>query len=190
MWRSLAVLGLFSISGGGLAEDFDYSFVQGSYGQVEFDDFDVDGDSFGIDGSFAVSDRFHVFGSYETADFDAGVDLNSMQAGLGFNSPLSDTIDFIASLAYVNTEVEAAGFGSADDNGYGLGLGLRAMASPALELDGGISYVDYGGDSDGDTEFGAGFLYHFSESVAVGLSGSWGDVVNSYALNGRFSFGD
>jgi hypothetical protein len=190
MWRSFAVLGLFSLSGAALAEDFDYSFIEASYGQVEFDDFDVDGDAFGLGGSYALSDRFHLFGSYDMADFDAGVDFNGLQAGIGFNSPVSDTVDLVASVAYVNSEVEAPGFGSVDDNGYGLGLGLRAMLTPMLEVDGGIDYVDYGGDSDGDTAFGAGFLYHFTESVAVGLSGGWGDDTNTYALNGRFSFGE
>jgi Outer membrane protein beta-barrel domain len=189
MWRSFAVLGLFSLSGAALAEDFDYSFVQASYGQVEFDDVDVDGDALGIGGSFALSERFHVFGSYETADFDGGVDFNGFETGLGFNSPLSETVDFIGQVSYVNAEFEGPG-GSVDDNGYGLGVGLRAMLTPVLEVDGGISYVDYGGGSDGDTGFGAGFLYHFTESVAVGLSGGWGDDTNTYALTGRISFGE
>jgi hypothetical protein len=131
-----------------------------------------------------LSDQFHVFGSFETADFDGGVDMTGFQAGIGFNTPISDAVDLVASLAYVNSEVEVPGF-SFDDNGYGLGLGLRAMASPAVELNGGISYADLG---DG-TAFGGGFLYHFSDSIAVGFSGSWGEDTSTYALNGRFSFG-
>jgi hypothetical protein len=186
MLRSLLLLTAFSLSGTAIAQNFDYSFIQGSYVQLELDEFD--GDGFGLDGSLAVTDHFHVFGSYSTADFDFGIDVNQMSAGVGFNTPVSDAVDVIASVAYEWAEVEAPGFGSVDEDGYGLGLGLRAMVNQAIEVDGGISYVDLGDDSDGETSFGAGFLYHFSDAFAVGLSGDWGDDIDTYQLNGRFSF--
>jgi hypothetical protein len=190
MWRSMAFLAAFSVSGAAFAEGFDYNYLDASYGQVEIDagGSDVDGDGFGIGGSFALTDSFHVFGGYDTADFDFGIDATDLELGVGYNMPMSDTVDFIASLSYLWTEVDT-GFGSVDDNGFGLGVGLRAMASPAFELNGGVSYVDYGSGSDGDTAFGGGFLYHFSDAFAVGLSGEWGDDISTYALNGRFSFG-
>lgn len=178
-----------SMSGAAFAQGFDYSFVQASYGQFDFDGADGDGDGFGVGGSVAVSDSFHLFGSYSTAEFDFGVDMNTLTAGLGYNMPVTDSVDVVASVAYVSAEVDVPGFGSFDDNGYGLGLGLRGMATPAVELHGGLSYVDLGGGSDGETSFGAGLLYHFSEAFAAGVSGDWGDDVNSYQLNGRFSFG-
>jgi hypothetical protein len=99
-----------------LAQNFDYTFVQGSYSQFELDDVDVDGDGYGVAGSVAVSDRFHLFGSYSTADFDYGIDLNQISAGLGFHTPVSDAVDVIVSAAYVWAEVEASGFGSTDDD--------------------------------------------------------------------------
>lgn len=190
MWRSIACLTAFSISGAAFAEGFDYNYINGSYGQMEIDagGADVDGDSIGIGGSFAVSDSFHVFGGYDTADFDFGIDATDLQLGVGYNMPVSDTVDFIGSVSYLWTEVDT-GFGTVDDNGFGLGVGLRAMASPVFELNGGVSYADYGSGSDGDTAFGGGFLYHFTEAFAVGLSGEWGDDISTYALNGRFSFG-
>ena len=189
MLRVLAVTTLLVYSGAAFAEDFDYNFVQASYGQVELDDVDVDGDGFGIAGSVEVSEHFHLFGGYTTGDFDFGVDSTDLSAGLGYNAPISETVDLVASIAYVSTEVDIPGFGSVDDNGYGLGLGLRGMATPAVELNGGISFVDLG-DSGDDTSFAAGFLYHFSDAFAAGLSGGWSDDATSYQLNGRFSFGN
>lgn len=190
MWRSMMVLALIPLSGAALAEDFDYSFVQGSYGQVDFDGLG-DGDGLGIAGSMAVSDRFHVFGGYETGEIDIDVggfsfdaDFDGFEAGLGFNTPVSDTVDLVATLSYLSLDIEGV-----DEDGYGLGVGLRAMASPTVELNGGINYADLGGSDSGDTSFGAGFLYHFTDTFAVGLGGDWGDDVSSYALNGRFSFG-
>lgn len=186
MWRSISCLALLSLSTAALA-DFDYTFVEGSYGQTEFDDFDVDGDAIGIGGSFAVTDSLHLFGGYSTADFDGGVDMNTLQAGLGYRVGLSDALDVVGSVAFVRGEVEFLGQ-SVDDTGYGLGLGLRAMASPAVELSGGVSYVDMGDLSDGDTSIGGGFLYHFTDAFALGLSAAFGEDTNTYALNGRFSF--
>ncbi|HEX9853049.1 MAG TPA: outer membrane beta-barrel protein [Woeseiaceae bacterium] len=183
-------LSLFAFSATAAAEGFSYNFIQGSYGQIEFDEIDVDGDGFGIEGSVALSDRFHLFGGYSTADLDFGVDVSQLEAGVGFNTPISDTVDFVASLAYVSAEVDAPGFGSVDDSGYGLGAGLRAMLTPLLEVNGGIQYVDFGDDSDGDTEFGAGFLYRFTDRFAAGLSGDWGDDISTYQLNARMLFGN
>jgi hypothetical protein len=186
--RSL-FLALFVFSATAAAEDLNYNFIQGSYGQIEVDDVDVDGDGFGIEGSVALTDRFHLFGGYTTADMDFGVDLNQLEAGVGFNSPISETVDLIASLAYVSAEVEIPGFGSTDDSGYGLGLGLRAMVTPVLEVNGDIQYVDFGDGGD-DTGFGAGFLYSFTERFAAGLSGDWSDDFSSYQLNARMLFGN
>lgn len=188
MRRFIACLALLPLSGAALAEDFDYSFVEVSWGQIEFDELDVDGDGIGIGGSMAISDSFHVFGGYQTGDMDFDVDINRLEAGLGFNTPLSDAVDLTASVSYVSIEAEAGGL-SADENGYGLGVGLRAMASPALEVGGGISYKDYGDSFDAETEFNGGFLYHFSEAFSVGLAGEWGEDFTMYSVNGRFSFG-
>ncbi|HZD53227.1 MAG TPA: outer membrane beta-barrel protein [Woeseiaceae bacterium] len=188
MWRFMLCVALIPLSEAALAEDFDYSFVQASYGQIDFDDLDVDGDALGISGSFAINDSFHIFGGYETGDLDFGIDVNTFEAGLGFNTPLTDTVDLVAGLSYITTEVEVSGFGSADDDGYGLDAGLRAMVSPVVELNGGISYVDFGDGGD-DTAFGAGFRYYFSDAFSVGLSGSWGDDTSTYGVGGRYSFG-
>jgi hypothetical protein len=180
---------LFAFSATAAAEGISYNFIQGSYGQVEFDDLDVDGDGFGVEGSVALTERFHLFGGYTTADMDFGIDLNQLEAGLGFNSPLSDTVDLVASVAYVSAEVDAAGFGSVDDSGFGLGIGLRGMLTPAFEANGEIQYVDFGDGGD-DTGFGAGFLYSFTDQFAAGASGDWSDDFSSYQLNARFLFGN
>jgi len=189
MWRSCMITALLSLSLTAAAEGLDYTYVQGSYSQVEFDEIDVDGDGFGISGSFALTDRFAVFGGYQMADFDFDVESDTVELGGLFHAPVSDTVDLVTSLSYVSVEFDMPGFGSFDDDGFGLGLGLRTMASPQLELNGGVSYVDLD-DSGDDTTFGAGIRYHFTESFSAGLGGSWGDDASSYGLSGRMSFGN
>ena len=104
------------------------------------------------------------------------------------HSNYAPVVDMIARVSYESVEIDVPGFGSADDSGFGLGLGLRFAASEQLELNAGINYVDLG-DSGDDTGFEAGGLYSFTDAFALGLSGSWGDNVSAYSVTGRFYFG-
>ena len=187
MNRFVSFLLLMALSTASAAEGLNYTFIEAGYGRVDIDSPDVDGDGFGLGGSYAISDEFHLFANYSMADFDFNVDLTEFDVGIGFNTPISDGIDVVAKLAYVYAEIDASGFGSADDNGYGLGIGLRALVSPQVELHGGVTYVDLG-DSGDDTTLDAGFRFNFNERFSLGLAGAWGDDVSSYTLAGRMYF--
>lgn len=187
MLRGVSLIAALALAGGAHAQSFDYSYIEGFYGHVDYDN-GLDGDGFGLAGAFAVAENFHVFGSYSAVELDFGLDASDFSIGLGYNTPISDTIDVVARLAYVREEVDIPNFGSLDDDGYAFGVGLRGMVTRQLELHGDVSYLDLG-DSGDNTSFGAGFLYHFTESLAAGLSGAWSDDVNSYVLSGRVSFG-
>ncbi|MDH3546826.1 MAG: porin family protein [Gammaproteobacteria bacterium] len=188
MARTSLVILLLALSASASAEGFDYNYLTLGYGNIEFDNINVDGDGFGIGGSYAINDRVHVFAGYDTADLDFDVDATTLGLGIGYNTSLSDTVDMIARVSYESVEIDVPGFGSADDSGFGLGLGLRFAASEQLELNAGINYVDLG-DSGDDTGFEAGGLYSFTDAFALGLSGSWGDNVSAYSVTGRFYFG-
>lgn len=181
----MALLG-FSVSVS--AQGFNYNYVAVGYSQVDFDDADVDGDGFGIEGSYAVNENVHLFAGYSQADLDFGVDFDAFNAGVGYNTAVSPTIDFVGRLSYEYVEASASGFGSEDDNGFGLGIGLRAQASEAIELNAGIQYVDLS-DSGDSTSFSVGGLFALTDTIDVGLMGDWDDDVTSYTLFGRFNFG-
>lgn len=189
MVRSIFILVCLTFSVSAAAKDFDYNFFQLGYGNVEYDDVNVDGDGFGLSGSYAINEDFHVFGGYESAGLDFGVDATSFGAGLGWHTMLSPVVDLVASFSYQYVELDAPGVGSVDDNGLGLGVGLRFAATDLLELNAGINYVDFS-DSDADTAFGVGGLYNFTDAFALGLGASWSDDVSSYTLSGRFYFGE
>ncbi|MGB5719239.1 MAG: hypothetical protein WBM34_00975, partial [Woeseiaceae bacterium] len=80
------------------------------------------------------------------------------------------------------------GFGSVDDNGYGVMVGVRGMVSERLELDGNLSYVDLGDGSDG-TALGASALYALSDSFSLGLAAGFDEDTTTYGLVGRVYFG-
>jgi long-subunit fatty acid transport protein len=188
MFRStLAIIALvFSASAG--AQGFDYSYVQLGYGTIDFDDINVDGDGFGLSGSYAINPDWHVFAGYEGASLDFGVDATTIGAGFGYNTELSPVVDMFARLSYQYVEVDAGAFGSVDDNGIGFGVGMRFAASDQLEFDAGIDYVDLSDGGD-ETAFSLGALYNFTDAFSAGLGGSWSDDVSSYTLVGRFHFG-
>lgn len=188
MFRSAFIMMALLLSASAGAQGFDYNYITLQYSQVDFDDLNVDGDGISLGGSFAINQDFHAFGQYSTADLDFGVDANELSIGLGYNHSLTDAVDFVGTISYEYVEVEAAGFGSADDNGYGLGIGLRWAASEEFEVQTGIQYVDLG-DSSSSTAFGAGFQYSFTEAFTVGLNASFDDDVTVYGIGGRFYFG-
>jgi opacity protein-like surface antigen len=191
MLRSVLFTALVAFSASAGAQGFDYNFFQVGYERVTLDDgsFDVDGDGFGIEGSFEISQSFFLTADYGIAEFEEGgveVDVDTLSAGIGWHTPLSDQLDFVANLSYEYIELSALGQ-SQDESGYGLGAGLRYQATDALEINGGIGYVDYG-DGD-DTTLGVRALYGITDNIDVAVSGEWGDDSSAYGLSGRFYFG-
>jgi len=192
MLRSVLFTALLAFSASATAQGFDYSYFSVGYTRMNLDDgfIDVDGDGFGLNGSFEVGESFFIFAGYSAGEFEEQgitVDLDSLNAGIGWHTPLSDKVDFVTGLSYEYIDVSALGQ-SIDDNGIGLGVGLRFQASEAIELNAGINYVDMGDGGD-DTGFGVGMLYGVSENVDIGISGDWGDDSSAYGISGRFYFG-
>lgn len=188
MLRSSLLIALLAFSAAADAEGFDYSWLGFGLGMVDYDDSSLDGNTLGIDGSFAFHPDFHAFASYEVADLDFGFDSTSFNLGVGYNTELSNVIDAYARLSFEYLEFDGPGAGSNDDNGFGFAVGMRFAATPQLELDGAIKYVDFDDFGD-DTALVLGGLYNFTPQFAVGLFGEWGDDVSSYTLLGRFYWG-
>ncbi|MCI0517108.1 MAG: hypothetical protein L0Y45_04665, partial [Woeseiaceae bacterium] len=114
MKRFVSFLLLMGMSAGAMAQGaanssgLNYTYAEIGYGQVNFDSPDIDGDGFSIGGSFALTDQFHLFGGYATTDLDFDVDATNFDLGFGFNTPLADNIDVVATLSYVYVELEAS----------------------------------------------------------------------------------
>ena len=189
MFRNIAVLTALAFAASALADGVSYNYIEGSYQRVEFDDDfsgDFDGDGFGIGGSFALNDQWHLFADYVTADLDFGVDLDQLAIGGGFHTPVSNTVDFVAEFSYVRLDA-SSGFASVDDDGFGLSAGLRGMGADRLELAGFIDYIDL--DQSGDeTSLRGEAWYNFTETFALGFTAEAGDDVTQYGIGGRIFF--
>ena len=194
MLRSSLVILVLALSASASAQNFDYTYLTLGYGNTDFDALDADGNGFSLGGSYAFTDKIHGFAGYENADLDSSflvgsVDATRINAGVGYNTTMSDKLDMFARLSYEYVDLDGgAGNGSVDDSGLGFGVGLRYAASPQLELDAGINYVDYG-DLGDDTSLEVGGLYDFTDSFSLGLVVETSDDVTTITLGGRFYFG-
>lgn len=180
----LAILLAFSVAAN--ADEFTYSWLQAGYGTVDFDDIDVDGDGLGFSGSFEINDDYFIFGGYSQADLDFGIDTSSFGAGFGYNTAVGENADLFATVSYEYVEVDVPGFGSDDESGFGLGVGMRFLPVPSVELNGSINYIDVGDD---DTVLSLAGLYNFNPQFSAGLGGAFSDDATSWTLFGRWYFG-
>ena len=179
---TLALLPVFA-----QAEGFDYTYVEVGYISADFDTagISVDGDGFGINGSFAINDDYHLFAEYSSLGFDFSIDLNQLAVGAGMHYGLSPTIDFVGTLAYLDAEVDS-GFGSVSEDGFGIGIGVRGRLNSTFEWEAGIDYADVGGSN---TSFGVDGRYYFTDTVAAGAGVTFDDDVNIFAVGIRVEFG-
>ena len=155
-----------------------------AYIDTELDD--IDGDGFGLSGSFALNETLFLNAGYANQDFDFGLDLDQWSAGIGAHTSINSAMDLVGSISYVDAEVDTR-FGSFDDDGFGLRIGLRGFASNVAELEGGINHVDL--DESGDeTSIYASARYYIADNVSVGIGVEVGDDLTQWQIGGRINF--
>ena len=167
-------------------DELSYNYVEANYLDTEIDDLDIDGDGLSLSGSVEIGDSAFLFAGFGSLDFDRGVDLDQRTIGLGAHTSISDNVDLVGTIGYVDAELDTP-FGDADDDGYSVGVGLRGKVADAFELEGGISYVDLD-DSGDDTTFNFGGRYYFTETFALGAGVGIGDDVTTWNLGVRLEF--
>jgi len=142
----------------------------------------IDGDGFEIGGSYELTDKFYVFGEWQDWSLDAGVDGEQLELGGGFHTPLSNTVDFVATLSYLDAEI-----GNGDDDGLGLSGGVRARLSDSFELDGGVRFVDFD-EGGNDTGFTVGGRWYFADNMAITARADFFDDVDVLGVGFRVEF--
>lgn len=195
MKRQSLLMGLVLAPALGFADGFDYTYVDAGIVNSELDagPLDVDGDGLSFSGSFALNDQLFLVGGYsdQEYDFDLGLglglsfDTSMLNVGVGFHTSLSQNLDFVADLSYVDAEVYTP-FGTLDESGYGIGAGIRTRAGDSFEIDAGLRYLDLSGS---DTELGLGVRYYFSDSFAVRGGVADNDGGLGWNVGARWDFG-
>lgn len=188
--QTVVALAATMVAGNVLANELKYDYAELRYVDAEVDvaGGDVDGDGFAIDGSFALTDNVHLFGGYQSLDFDFDIDLNAFEIGAGWNQSIRPGTDFVARLSYIDGEVETV-IGDADDSGFGLAAGFRHVFMPEFEGAAFLKHTDLD-ESGGDTTFALQGEYYLTEQFTTGLTLEFGDDATVWGLGVRYYFGD
>lgn len=183
--RTLCATAVASLVLPGISQaEFNYTSVEFGYVDVEYDPGNLDGDGFSVSGTFSVSDSFFIGGSYDDYDFDSGQDAEIVEVMGGYFHPMNDTLDFVATFSYA--ELSSGGFGG-DNDGLGIGGGVRTSLSDSFELEAMLEYVDWDeGDNDSGVEVRG--RYFFNDGFAVTAQIDLGKDIETFRLGIRAEF--
>jgi hypothetical protein len=176
------------------AQDISYTYVDLGYVTTDLDGVDKDLDGFVLRGSFEVADNWFLYARYLDQSVEvAGVDFDAQQYGIGggFAWSFADNMDLYGRIGYTEVELDVSGGGfggfGVDDDGYELGVGIRARPVDLLELEGVVNYVDLS-DSGDDTSFGAAARWFITDVFALGVEGEFADDADTYGIGFRLQF--
>ncbi len=172
------------------AENLSYNYAEASYVDAEFDN-GPDGDGVSIFGVGEVGRQFHIFGGYETLEFDGGLlgdaDYDPLMAGSGYHRDLGERATFYGRASYVDVDVDTI-IGSGSDDGFGLTAGVRGLLAPKWEVAAELAYVDLSDIGD-DTTFTLRGLYNMTENFSFGLGYRTSDNIDAFSASLRFYWG-
>lgn len=128
----------------------EYSYGELGYTHIDGDQESADGAAMNI--SFGATDLvFLKFGySRLSVDFPGSLpdsDANRFQVGGGVHYGITDTIDVLGDISYVDIEY-TNGVPAHGDDGYLIEAGVRAMLSKSLEVNATLSSLELDGDND------------------------------------------
>lgn len=186
MKRSLLALALVAIVPFAAQADdkLSYTYVEGAYINLQGDN-GLDGDGFGVRGAFEFGESgFYGLAGYNQVEADDfNIDVDSYEVGVGYGHDLSDNLDLISELAYINSDVDGVG----DVDGYRASVGLRGSFTDSFEGLIKANYID-GSDFDGDFSGTVGAQYKFTQTWGLTGEVEFGDGGESYLVGLRASF--
>jgi hypothetical protein len=169
-----------------LAEGMSYSFVDVGYIETDFDGVGDKADGFALRGSVGFAQDWFVLAEY-VAQSVQDVDIDTISVGFGGHYGINEELDVVGKLAYTEVDLSAPGGLDASDDGFFLEAGLRGRVADAVELEGGLRYVDFSDGGD-DTGFYLAGRYHFNATWAVGVEYRSADDASSWLAGVRASF--
>ncbi|MGD8629430.1 MAG: outer membrane beta-barrel protein [Gammaproteobacteria bacterium] len=165
------------------AAGFDYTFAEAGYRNVDSDS--GSGDGFRVALSYGATDYIHVIGEYTRLWIDdidnassVDIDLDEFQLGLGGHYPITDKIDLVGTLSYVDDEytgnARPDGLGyktniNESEEGYEAKIYGRIQALKQLEMTPHVIHRDV---SNSETGFGIGMVYDLTKKFAIRFEGT------------------
>lgn len=173
-----------------LGQELSYDYIEARYVDTSIDGNgggDIDGDGFEFGGSVRIADNYHLFGSFQSLDYDFDLDFSALEIGAGYMVPIASGTDLVARLSYINGEVDTP-FGDADDSGFGVSVGFRQIFLPQLQGAAFVKHINLD-ESGSDTGLELEGEYFFSDQFSTGLSVEFSDDATTWGLGARLYFG-
>lgn len=170
-----------------------------------------DGGGAALEGSFAFTDNFFVFGAYSETESDvmvrtedvflpADTDITRFDVGVGANAELTERMDFVGRVAYADIDFGEFELGTTSDfdtidedssDGFAVDAGIRSQVLDNLEGSIGVRYLTLDSDNSlrdvDNTSLIGSILFEMSDNWDLGFEVDVGDEIREYMLGVRFS---
>lgn len=163
------------------ADDFDYTYAEGSVISMNPSHGSGSPSGPGVDGSFALNPDTHLIAGYSHVSC-CSISQNSFDIGAGWNTHLANQVDLLVDGEFLS--VNSSGNGS--NSGWGAVGGLRWWLADRLEFDGYVSHTDI--SSNTENTLGARILWTFDLHWRVFAGASNNADQNSYMIGARYDF--
>jgi len=127
-----------------------YDFLDFAYMDAEAHSEDGSGTLFRVSKGF--SNNVYLIGEMGVADLTHDLDFSFARVGVGYHYPLSPKVDVVGEVTY--EDLDLSGYyldkkgEQLDKEGYGLGVGIRALFSPSFEGTAKVRRIDFGKKED------------------------------------------
>ncbi|MGM7447087.1 outer membrane protein with beta-barrel domain [Idiomarina loihiensis] len=202
MKKTLIAIALIGTSTSAFADSPNWDKIQASYIETDIEtpiDDDITMDGYAVAGSLSLTDSIFVLANFDSVgdESDFGdVDLDSLNAGIGFNHGITESTDVFATVTYEKLElvgsVDDLGSESFDESGYGAGVGIRSMITDFFELSVKADYLDI--DDENGIRYDASAFFHLTNNLSLGVGYKLYDLdeidqdVDTVAATVRYSF--
>lgn len=156
-------------------------------------------DGYQIAASFALNQNLFAFASNASLESKdqivvansaaQTIDADRTRLGLGYHTPLAETVDLLVSIAYLGVE-QIINQQLEDVDGFELGLGVRLKASDKIELSGIFTQQSLDEANAGLFDFTARYFVKQAISIGAGYSFEVEDIGdnNQLAVDIRLDF--
>jgi hypothetical protein len=145
------------------AGEMSYTYVDLAYVHLDQDNRGTN-DGAALRGSLGIAKNFLVFAEYVGFPRGSASNLNLYSAGIGGHFGLTDKMHVAGRIGWAGADV-----GGFSGSGYVASLGLRGQPNEKVELEGHVTYTDFGSAVGDETEIAVAGRYFFSDRVAAGL---------------------
>lgn len=158
------------------AKGLNYTYAEVGYSYLDADKFDANGATVKL--SFAALDFVHLKFDYtrfwidDHKDASSDPDLDRFVIGAGGNFSLTEKIDLVGTVSFVDREwTNGSRSGGTknfnnSDRGHQTDLGIRALVAKGFELNGTVTYLDID-DFEASVGVGAGAVYKLNSKFSI-----------------------